>query len=302
MIGGTYYGEQTQDNVWTARIHGYICPMNNGQKHVIQWVGDNWQTTCTQGGNTYNYCTLCGEKEILKEEEPLGHDFVNGVCTRTGCGEKDPDYRNPSVDPGGSSTNPGETTNPGGSATNPGETTGPVIPEPPVTPPVTPNTPCANGRHTWKYLTEQATCSKEGRSYRICSVCKTEETVRAIPKSYHSWKYETVPSTCTAEGKATRTYSVCKETETLRVIPMTAHRWEKKTIPATTASAGRNYQVCSVCGQEETLSVIPCKLHDGSGSTEMPKLSQAEITQLLKNAPVPLSTIYDSIYDVEPSY
>lgn len=82
VIGGTYYGEQTQDNVWTARIHGYICPMNNGQKHVIQWMGDNWQTTCTQGGNTYNYCTLCGEKEILKEEEPLGHDFVNGVCTR----------------------------------------------------------------------------------------------------------------------------------------------------------------------------------------------------------------------------
>ena len=45
--------------------------------------------TCTEGGYT-TYTCECGDSYVAEETEALGHDFVEGTCTR--CGEKDPDY------------------------------------------------------------------------------------------------------------------------------------------------------------------------------------------------------------------
>ena len=54
--------------------------------------------TCTEGGYT-TYTCACGDSYTADETEALGHDFVEGTCTR--CGEKDPDYVAPvePVDP-----------------------------------------------------------------------------------------------------------------------------------------------------------------------------------------------------------
>ena len=40
--------------------------------------------TCTEGGYTTYTCTKCGESYVDDEIPALGHDFVNGVCTRCG--------------------------------------------------------------------------------------------------------------------------------------------------------------------------------------------------------------------------
>ena len=48
--------------------------------------------TCTEGGYT-TYTCACGESYVADETEPLGHDYVDGTCTR--CGEADPDYAAP---------------------------------------------------------------------------------------------------------------------------------------------------------------------------------------------------------------
>ena len=45
--------------------------------------------TCTEGGFT-TYTCECGESYIADEIDALGHDYVDGICTR--CGEADPDY------------------------------------------------------------------------------------------------------------------------------------------------------------------------------------------------------------------
>ena len=45
--------------------------------------------TCTEGGFT-TYTCECGESYIADETDALGHDYMDGICTR--CGEADPDY------------------------------------------------------------------------------------------------------------------------------------------------------------------------------------------------------------------
>ena len=45
------------------------------------------EPTCTQRGEKTYVCSRCGETYILNATEELGHDFVDGTCTR--CGQKE---------------------------------------------------------------------------------------------------------------------------------------------------------------------------------------------------------------------
>ncbi|MBQ7639223.1 MAG: hypothetical protein IJS90_10025 [Clostridia bacterium] len=56
------------------------------------------EPTCTERGYSAIKCEICGEYIIEYDDAPLGHDYVDGVCTR--CGEADPNY-NPSNPSGG---------------------------------------------------------------------------------------------------------------------------------------------------------------------------------------------------------
>ena len=62
-------------------------------------VKDAKAATCTEAGYTGDeVCTVCGETVKKGAEIPaLGHKFENGVCTV--CGEKDPNYVPPVVNP-----------------------------------------------------------------------------------------------------------------------------------------------------------------------------------------------------------
>ncbi|MBQ2920763.1 MAG: S8 family serine peptidase [Oscillospiraceae bacterium] len=51
------------------------------------------EPSCTEGGYTTYTCS-CGESYVADHTDPLGHDFVDGICTR--CGEKE---ETPSVNP-----------------------------------------------------------------------------------------------------------------------------------------------------------------------------------------------------------
>ena len=141
--------------------------------------------------------------------------------------------------------------------------------------------------------------SLSGKSY---SKVMDGAAASAVPSgsacTNHSWTTSTIPATCTAEGKTVQVCTVCGAENILSTIAKVPHTWVQRTEPATASSPGRTYQVCTVCGQEETLSTTPAGLHHGSGSTDMPKLSQEEIVQLLKDAPL---ADFDNYYDVQPS-
>lgn len=65
--------------------NGHICPICGCEvEKKLTWrVGK--PATCTENGVEYGDC-ICGYNSEMREIPALGHDYVNGVCTR--CGEE----------------------------------------------------------------------------------------------------------------------------------------------------------------------------------------------------------------------
>lgn len=115
------------------------------------------------------------------------------------------------------------------------------------------------------------------------------------------WSYRSVQASCTAQGRSYRVCTRCGAEETLSTTPMTEHSWQQKTEEATASRDGKVYRVCRICGKRETLSTIGAKLHAGSGSTTVNKLSQKEIARLLRDTPLLESAVSGDCYEVRPS-
>ena len=105
----------------------------------------------------------------------------------------------------------------------------------------------------WK-TTASATCEKDGKESRTCSICNKTES-RAIAKLGHNWgKWQTsTKATCTQHGTETRKCSRCGKTES-RAIAATGHSWSSWTVTkqAGCETAGEETRTCSRCGSKET--------------------------------------------------
>ena len=68
-----------------------------GEGHVHSYTDDVKQPTCTEGGYTTHTCS-CGESYVDNRTAALGHNYVNGTCTRCGAtnGENPPKPPKPS--------------------------------------------------------------------------------------------------------------------------------------------------------------------------------------------------------------
>lgn len=101
---------------------------------------------------------------------------------------------------------------------------------------------CAHRFGEWK-VTVAATCTKDGVSRRICSICGAveEKSVPATGHKFGEWTTTKKP-TCTETGTEKRTCSVCSKEET-RVIAALGHT------PGTKVSVDKNdhWNVCKVC-------------------------------------------------------
>lgn len=101
---------------------------------------------------------------------------------------------------------------------------------------------CAHRFGEWK-VTVAATCTKDGVSRRICSICGVveEKPVPALGHTFGAWTTTKKP-TCTETGTEKRTCSVCSKEET-RVIAALGHT------PGTEVFVDKNghWNVCKVC-------------------------------------------------------
>lgn len=101
---------------------------------------------------------------------------------------------------------------------------------------------CAHRFGEWK-VTVAATCTKDGVSRRICSICGAveEKSVPALGHTFGAWTTTKKP-TCTETGTEKSTCSVCSKEET-RVIAALGHT------PGTEVFVDKNdhWNVCKVC-------------------------------------------------------
>ena len=124
---------------------------------------------------------------------------------------------------------------------------------------------CAHRFGEWK-VTVAATCTKDGVSRRICSICGAVEE-KSVPAAGHNFGAWTVTkaATCTESGISTRKCSVCGTEETM-IVPSLGHSMTATAGKAATCTEAGNsaYWSCSRCGKF---------FSDAAGKTEIAKNS-----------------------------
>lgn len=122
---------------------------------------------------------------------------------------------------------------------------------------------CAHRFGEWK-VTVAATCTKDGVSRRICSICGAveEKPVPATGHKFGEWTTTKKP-TCTESGISTRKCSVCSTEETM-IVPSLGHSMTATAGKAATCTEAGNsaYWTCSRCHKF---------FSDAEGKTEIAK-------------------------------
>lgn len=122
---------------------------------------------------------------------------------------------------------------------------------------------CAHRFGEWQ-VTVAATCTKDGVSRRICSICGAVEE-KSVPATGHNFGAWTVikAATCTESGISTRKCSVCGTEETM-IVPSLGH--------SMTATAGKA-ATCTEAGNSAYWSCSRCHkfFSDAAGKTEIAK-------------------------------
>lgn len=122
---------------------------------------------------------------------------------------------------------------------------------------------CAHRFGEWK-VTVAATCTKDGVSRRICSICGAVEE-KPVPATGHNFGAWTVTkaATCTESGISTRKCSVCSTEETM-IVPSLGHSMTATAGKAATCTEAGNsaYWTCSRCHKF---------FSDAAGKTEIAK-------------------------------
>ena len=98
-------GELLSETTFNALGHNYVngvCTRCGAPDpdydfgHTHSYTEKVVAPTCTQNGYTVHTCTICGISYNDSETAALGHNYVNGICTR--CGAKDPNSQPSPVD------------------------------------------------------------------------------------------------------------------------------------------------------------------------------------------------------------
>ena len=122
---------------------------------------------------------------------------------------------------------------------------------------------CAHRFGEWQ-VTVAATCTKDGVSRRICSICGAVEE-KSVPATGHNFGAWTVTkaATCTESGISTRKCSVCGTEETM-IVPSLGH--------SMTATAGKA-ATCTEAGNSAYWNCSRCHkfFSDAAGKTEIAK-------------------------------
>lgn len=124
--------------------------------------------------------------------------------------------------------------------------------------------------HEWndEILTKNSTCTEEGYTYKLCSICKRENRLTDIEKIAHNasdWIIDK-ESTINEEGLKYKECTVCKEVIAEVVIPQLGqcnHIFGDEVFiqEATCSESGMVYNICEICDNKNVLIEIEKLVH-----------------------------------------
>lgn len=124
---------------------------------------------------------------------------------------------------------------------------------------------CAHRFGEWQ-VTVAATCTKDGVSRRICSICGAVEE-KSVPAAGHNFGAWTVTkaATCTESGISTRKCSVCGTEETM-IVPSLGHSMTATAAKAATCTDPGNsaHWDCARCGKSFSDAAAKTEIVKGS--------------------------------------
>lgn len=109
--------------------------------------------------------------------------------------------------------------------------------------------------HNWETIVKTpATCTENGITSKICTLCDSEQAGEEIPALGHAWKETVKPATCTEPGERTNVCSSCGETTTETI---EAHHNYTETVltKPKCEKEGKAQLVCTECGNKENKNI-----------------------------------------------
>lgn len=117
--------------------------------------------------------------------------------------------------------------------------------------------------HSLHFLTNKVdpTCSSIGTGVNVCEVCSAEVEFE-IPMTNHSYGEPMIGGSCTEPSTETYTCTVCGHIKTVQISAAPGHLWSKWTENQPSCDKdGEKNRYCTVCNESET-EVIPATDHD----------------------------------------
>ena len=198
---------------------------------------------CERPGYIIMTCSSCGDSYVQKTLAELGHDYLNGTCTRCGQKEGETPHKHSYKD---------------------------IVTAPTCTEKGYTTHTCACGDsyvdtyvdalgHAWDNgkVTKEPTETETGVKTFTCTRCGETKT-ETIPKLTHEHSYTAVvtPPTCTEKGYTTHTCS-CGDSYVDTYVDALGHAWDSGTVtkqPTATETGVRTY-TCTRCSATKTETI-----------------------------------------------
>ena len=206
---------------------------------------------CERPGYIIMTCSSCGDSYVQKTLAELGHDYLNGTCTRCGQKEGETPHKHSYKD---------------------------IVTAPTCTAKGYTTHTCACGNsyvdtytdalgHAWDNgkVTKEPTETETGVKTFTCTRCGETKT-ETIPKLTHEHNYNAVVTapTCTEKGYTTHTCA-CGDSYVDTYVDALGHAWDngKVTKEPTETETGVKTFTCTRCGETKA-EVIPALSHEHS--------------------------------------
>ena len=195
---------------------------------------------CERPGYIIMTCSSCGDSYVQKTLAELGHDYLNGTCTRCGQKEGEPPHKHSYKD---------------------------IVTAPTCTEKGYTTHTCACGDsyvdtyvdalgHAWDNgkVTKEPTETETGVKTFTCTRCSETKT-EVIPPLSHKHSYDAVvtPPTCTEKGYTTHTCA-CGDSYVDTYVDALGHAWDngKVTKEPTATETGIRTYTCTRCHETKT--------------------------------------------------